>query len=150
MANGVAMATIAAIIRNEHDAILASWLLEVQRAASARGLNRLALANMMPVYLQALADELAGSHEDAARRRKHVVTHLATRIRQGFDLFEIANEFSQLGRSIAQRVELRAPADQPTLAELDALHEQIHAAIADATDAFYRHMLEDEQTEKRM
>src|SRR5207253_1724312 len=81
--------------------------------------------------------------------RKHVEAHISTRLRQGFELVEILDEFALLGRCIA-KVWQSLPEDQwPSPAEIERLHLQIHVAMTDVTETFHRHMLEDEQSEKR-
>lgn len=144
------MASVAEVIHQRHGEIMSLWMEEARRAASARGLTDLALENIMPEYLSALADQIETGQLDAKdQRRKRVEIHLASRIREGFDLAEILNEFVVLGRCISQ-MWMSAPREEwPPPADIERLHLQIHAAITGATGIFYQHMLEDEQAEKR-
>ena len=144
------MASVAEIIHQRHDDIVALWLDEARAAASARGLNKTALENIMPRYLSSLADQIDTGQLDANdRRHEFVHNHLATRLRQGFDLAEIVREFILLGRCISKMWQTLPEEQWPSAADIERLHLQIHVAITDVTDTFYRHMLEDEQADKR-
>src|SRR5678815_4971436 len=96
------MHTISDLITREHEAIMARWLEQARHAASARRLDQPALIDLMPRYLASLS---AG--EDG---RELVERHFATRLRQGFQLPEIVDEFALLGRCIIER-SLAAPAE---------------------------------------
>src|SRR5687767_6069286 len=94
------MSTVTEGIRRHQDEIVALWLEQAQRAASARGLTQPEFLNIIPEYVQSLtADDDIGACGKA--RRELVETHLAARLRQGFDLGEIVNEFALLGRCVA-------------------------------------------------
>jgi signal transduction histidine kinase len=144
------MASVAELIHQRHAEIMSLWMAEARRAASARGLTDPALENIMPLYLSALADQFETGQLDANdQRRKRVDNHLASRIREGFELAEIVNEFAILGRCISQ-MWVSAPREEwPSAADIERLHLQLHTAISEVTDTFHHHMLEDEQTEKR-
>ena len=144
------MVKVAEIIHDREAEIMRLWTDEARAAASARGLSATALENVMPLFLSSLADQVETGQVDANdRRHRKGQSHLATRLRQGFDLVEIVDEFAALGRCIA-KVWRTLPEDQwPSAADVERLHAQIHAAITEVTDTFYRHMLEDEQSEKR-
>jgi signal transduction histidine kinase len=142
------MASVADIILEHEAHIMKLWLDNARAAASARGLSATALENVMPLYLAALADQFeTGQAND--RRHKHVQGHLSTRLRQGFDLAEILEEFVLLGRCIAKVWQSLPEQQWPTAADIERLYLQIHIAMTDVTDTFHRHMLEDEQSEKR-
>jgi signal transduction histidine kinase len=144
------MASVAEIIHQRHAEIMSLWMQEARTAASARGLTDLALENIMPAYLSALADQFETGQLDANdQRRNRVQTHLASRLREGFDLAEILNEFVVIGRSISQLWASAPREEWPSPEDIERLNLQIHASITEATDIFYQHMLEDEQTEKR-
>lgn len=144
------MASVADIIHQQRDVIMKLWLEEARAAASARGLSAVALENVMPLYVSALADQLETGHVDANdRRSKHVQSHLSSRLRQGFELAEIVDEFGLLGRCIAMRWQALPEHERPSPDDIERLHTHIHLAITEVTDAFRRHMLEDEQSEKR-
>jgi signal transduction histidine kinase len=144
------MASVAETIHQREADIMELWADEARAAASARGLSEVALENVMPMYLSSLADQVETGQIDANdRRRQRVQEHLSTRLRQGFDLAEILEEFAALGRCIAE-VWQSLPKDQhPSPADIERLHSHIRLAMKEVTDTFRRHMLEDEQSEKR-
>jgi signal transduction histidine kinase len=142
------MTTVSELIRGHHADILATWQQHAQDAASARGLSAPEMRNLMPEYLSALAaagPELAGVTE----RRRLVESHVASRTRLGFHLAEIAHEFALLGRAISSVWAGRSAGEQPSTADVEQLYSELHLATTAVSDLFIRHMLEDEQTEKR-
>lgn len=146
----MAMASIAGIIRQHEDSIIKTWLDKALAAASARGLSAVAMENVMPAYLSALADALDGTEEPKSDvRRRRVRAHLSIRLRQGFDLAEILAEFVLLEHCIVATWS-RLPRElQPSAGEVARLHAQVQVAITDVSETFHHHMLEDEQSEKR-
>ncbi|HTR52742.1 MAG TPA: RsbRD N-terminal domain-containing protein, partial [Kofleriaceae bacterium] len=143
-------ARVADLIRSQHDQIVARWLKAATSAASARGVNQVALTNVMPEYLSALADLLDTGRSDARERlRRRLESHVSTRIRQGFDLAEMVKELALLGSSISSVWRMLPELGWPSAADIDSLQLELHAAIGDVTETFRRHMLEEEQTEKR-
>lgn len=140
------MSTLAAVIRQHHAEIVRSWSDQAARAASARGLLRPELENLMPLFLEALP----GVGAEAERRRRELVeSHLSSRLRQGFHVAEIIHEFALLGRCIAE-VQCRLPAaEAPSEQDAHHLAAALHGASVAVADLFYTHLVEDEQTEKR-
>lgn len=135
------MHTISKLITHEREVIIARWLEQARRAASTRGLDQPALLDLMPRYLASLA---AG--EDVG---EVVDRHLAVRLRQGFQLAVIVDEFALLGRCILER-SLAGPAEiRPDAREIDQLHGRLHRASARVVEMFDAHLREDEQIEKR-
>lgn len=135
------MRTLSELIAREQDAIIAQWLEQARRAASARGLGEPALTNIMPRYLAALAAGEDGS--------EHVEHHFAVRLRQGFQLAEIIDEFSLLGRCIAERSFAGTGELRPDASEIDRLYARLHRASARVVEMFTAHMSQEEQLEKR-
>lgn len=135
------MPTVRDVISREHAAIMERWYAQAKTAASARGLDHPATVNAMPRYLAAL-----GTGDDA---HASIEVHLATRLRQGFHLGEIVEEFWLLGRCIAEECFALPPTQCPDAADIDHLHSEVQRATAVVGDLFERHMREDEQTEKR-
>jgi signal transduction histidine kinase len=141
------MATVGEFIRQRQQEIVARWRTEVQSAASARGLTAPKLTNIMPEFLASLSDDGAPASVD--RRRVSVLGHLATRIRQGFDLSEVLSEFQVLERCIVRVwIDLAEP-DKPPPADIEIMRERLQDASFQVTDEFFHHMLEEEQSEKR-
>jgi signal transduction histidine kinase len=135
------MHAISDLIAREQDAIMARWMEQARHAASARGLDQPALTNIMPRYLASLAAGEDGS--------EHVERHFAARLRQGFQLAEIVEEFTLLGRCIAER-SFAGPAElAPDASEIDRLYARLHRASVLVVEMFDAHMRQDEQIEKR-
>src|SRR5688500_9374603 len=100
------MATIASILREHRDEILEIWRADAVRSASARGLDGPELLNIIPTYLDALGQPGAKIGTFDRERRKLVENHLSSRLRQGFDLPEILDEFAMLSRAIGRVCDL--------------------------------------------
>src|SRR5881296_4540128 len=144
------MLSIAGIAVQYRDEILALWQEEARKAASARGLTRPELMNMIPTYLSALAE---ASDQDLGQytgsRRALVEHHLSARLRQGFDLAEIIEEISLLGHCIARTWLVARPEHRPKAEDAERLFAELSKASAAVADMFREHLLNDEQSEKR-
>jgi signal transduction histidine kinase len=144
------MARLAALLRQRHEDILNLWREEANRAASARGLSKPEFDNMLPRFLSAIADaDLDALGKVTGDRRKLIENHLASRLRQGFDLAEIVEELAILGRVVARQGEAVSPEARPTTEEIDLLFAELNAAATLIADMFREHMRKDEQGEKR-
>jgi len=144
------MLSIAGIAVQYRDEILALWQEEARKAASARGLTRPELMNMIPTYLSALAeasDQELGQYTGS--RRALVEHHLSARLRQGFDLAEIIEEISLLGHCIARTWLVARPEHRPKAEDAERLFAELSKASAAVADMFREHLLNDEQSEKR-
>lgn len=142
------MASIAQIIRKHHREIVQCWMEEAGKAASARGLPHPEFRNILPSYLSSLAEE--GAADELSRRRRELVEgHLGTRLRQGFHIAEIVEEFALLGHCISRRWLAYPQDEQPSAADIEHLYWELSLASKAAVETFNLHMLEDEQTEKR-
>ncbi|HEY8072457.1 MAG TPA: sensor histidine kinase [Labilithrix sp.] len=142
--------TIARVIDENFDEIIETWTEVVRGRASARGLSRPECINLMPLYLRSLGEpDLGPLGEEESRRSELVEAHLATRVRQGFDLAEIVEEFALLGRCISQLWTRKPGAPGPDPLAVEHLHAEIHMATSCVGAIFQRHMLEDEQQQKR-
>jgi signal transduction histidine kinase len=140
------MASVAQFLRTNHDEILNSWTQEAQTAASAKGLDRPELQNIFPSYLAALADSIEQGKTDGARTAL-IRNHMGSRLRQGFQLAEVTEELSLLGRCIVQQ--WLNSGQQPPISEAARLFELLQGDSATITEMFTKHMARDEQTEKR-
>ncbi|GMU05495.1 sensor histidine kinase [Corallococcus caeni] len=143
------MASIAEIIRNNHGEIVRCWMEEATRAASARGLDKPEFRNIMPTYLASLAEARASGGDGDDMQRQHVESHVSARLRQGFHVAEVVEEFAILGRCITQMWAHTPPALQPDVHDVERLYAELHVAMERVTDLFGKHLLEEEQTEKR-
>ncbi|NOK38880.1 GAF domain-containing protein [Corallococcus exercitus] len=143
------MASIAEVIRNNHAEIVRCWMEEATRAASARGLDKPEFRNVMPVYLASLAEARASGGDGDDKQRQHVESHVSARLRQGFHVAEVVEEFAILGRCIT-RMWATTPSElQPDGHDVERLYAELHVAMERVTDLFGKHLLEEEQTEKR-
>ncbi|RYZ38716.1 MAG: GAF domain-containing protein, partial [Myxococcaceae bacterium] len=144
------MVSVADIIRTHHAEILRRWTAEANRTASARGLGAPEFRNIMPTYLSSLAHE--GSETPGtgiSKQQQYVQSHVSARLRQGFHVAEVVEEFALLGRCITQMWSTAPHDQQPEAQDVEWLLTELHAASSTVTDLFSKHLLEDEQTEKR-
>src|SRR5437867_980943 len=144
------MLSIAGIAAQYRDEILALWQEEARKAASARGLTRPELMNIIPKYLSALAeasDQELGQYTGSLREL--VEHHLSARLRQGFDLAEIIEEIALLGRCIARTWIVARPEHRPKAEDAERLFAELSKASWAVADMFREHLLNDEQSEKR-
>jgi len=143
------MTSVAETIRRHRSEIIERWSEQATHAASARGLGGPEFNNVMPAYLASLADEEGVPGALAHVRQAHVESHVATRLRQGFNVAEVIEEFAILGRSIAYMWANTSPEARPGALDVERLFTELHTASTIVTELFSRHLLEDEQTEKR-
>ncbi len=142
------MRTVAQIIGARRAQIIERWLDDARRAASARGLQRPELANMLPAYLATLGRSTS-EEPPTDEQRALLQNHLSHRLRQGFDLHEVIVEFSVLVRILRDVLEGLAAEDRPSEVEVAGLFHELHAAVSVVTAIYTEHMAEDEQLEKR-
>jgi signal transduction histidine kinase len=95
--------TLAALIRQERDTLLAEWRQEVQRLSVARNLDVPTLNDHIPDLLEELADELEAHVDESmiGELKKNSVIHGLDRLRLGFDVEEVVGEYNAL-RSVIQ------------------------------------------------
>src|SRR4029077_13421104 len=118
-------------------------------AAAARGLDRPELANLIGTYLHALAEagEAVGGY--SGRPRQLGGAHRSSQRGQGFQLSEIVDELTLLGRCISESWSHASEAERPPSEEVQRLYAELHLASVSIAEMFTRHMLDDEQTDKR-
>lgn len=146
------MVSIEDSIARHHAQILELWTARAQQASSAVGLPRPVFANMMGQYLSALGAHYGEDEEDAeadAERSELLEQHLSVRLRQGFELAEMVRELSLLGQCVARSWANCPPDERPDPVQLHSFYARLQRDAATATTVFTRHMLEDEQKEKR-
>lgn len=141
--------TAAEFIRTHEKQIFDRWFDEASRVAAARGLDRPEFTNVMPSYIASLAH----AHEDlgafAGDRRRYVESHVASRIRLGFQVEEVVDEFLLVGTCTRRLWEEARPDDVPRPDDAERLWTELNRAAAAVTASFAKHMAEDEQIEKR-
>jgi len=140
--------TLRELIDSHREWILDEWSQLVSTSASARGLSRPELYNLIPAYLSLLArSEPAAALSDEQRRL--IENHLSHRLRQGYELNEVISEFARLGSVIAALID-RQPTDQrPAAAETAELFGELHRTSTVVSRIFSEQLLEDEQRDKR-
>ncbi|MHA7630879.1 sensor histidine kinase [Corallococcus sp. M7] len=143
------MPSIAEVIRNHHSEIIQCWMDKATRAASARGLDQPEFRNIMPAYLASLAEARASGGSGDNQQRRNVESHVSARLRQGFHVAEVVEEFAILGRCITQTWATAPPNERPDGRDVERLYTELHVAMETVTDLFGKHLLEEEQTEKR-
>ncbi|MFL5350822.1 MAG: ATP-binding protein [Hyalangium sp.] len=144
------MTSIAHLIESHHDKLLDLWREQAMKAASAHGLTKPELTNMMAGYISLLIPPAPGQPDrTSVRRRELIEGHIGWRLRQGFHLAEVVAEFALLGQCVSRLWSSLPPAEQPEPAEIEWLFAELHRATVIVTELFQEHMREDEQTEKR-
>jgi signal transduction histidine kinase len=141
------MNTVATIIREHHDEIIRLWREETTRAASARGLSQPELENFMPLFLAELAAAEADLGLLTGRRRDLLEKHISNRLRLGFELAEILDEFRLMGVAVSRIWE--KDVERPPAEDIQRLFTELDTAATVVADIFRIHMAEDEQREKR-
>lgn len=131
-------------IQHHQQEILHEWAIEARKAASARGLSDLELNNMMPLLLASLT---GGAEWEALARR--IEGHLGDRIRRGFEMAEIVEEFAILQRCISDCARHSPPTERPSEEELARIFVTLQSTMVRTADVFQEHMRLDEQQEKR-
>lgn len=138
------MAPSSDFLRRHTDEILEAWATEANKAASARGLSDVELRNLIPVCLSALT---GGADWDELMR--HIESHLSDRIRRGFEIAEVVEEFAILERCVAACAQAAPPGQRPDADELTRLFVTLQSIMVRTADAFQEHLRLDEQREKR-
>lgn len=133
----------------EHrDEILRAWAAEASKAAAARGLSELELENTIPLCLAALTGEGEGEADSSALGRL-LDGHLSDRIRRGFELAEVVEEFAILERCISGVVRAAPPDRRPSDESAARMLLTLHNIMVRTAELYEEHMRLDEQREKR-
>jgi len=139
------MSSVGEIIERHRDEIIDRWAAQAKNSASGLGLSGPELRNLMPSYLSALA----GGERSTEQLRQHLESHLSDRIRQGFDLSEIVEEFVVLDGCMVSLWATLPPALRPDDDDRHAVSESVQRTIVLVTQLFEEYMQLDEQREKR-
>jgi signal transduction histidine kinase len=99
--------TLAALIRQERDTLLAEWRQEVQQLSVAHNLDVPTLNDHIPDLLAELADELEAHVDESmiGELKKNSVIHGLDRLRLGFDVEEVVAEYNALRGVIQDLIE---------------------------------------------
>ncbi len=111
--------TLAALIRQERDTLLAEWRREVRQLAVAHALDVPTLNDHVPDLIEELAEGLATHVEGTmiGELKKNSVTHGLDRLRIGFDIEEVVAEYNALRGVLQDLIErhglsLRGPVNR--------------------------------------
>lgn len=127
----------AGFIRDRHQEILDDWERRLRAKPPARELPRPVLIDHLPQmleYIGELAQRLR-SGEAAQPSHQSVQIHAVTRLKIGFDLDQVVNEFTLLRACIAERWETEHPHDEAP-PEMRALHQALDQAIMASVERY--------------
>jgi len=128
---------LAEFIRRHSAEAIAEWERRARRLQPAERLDRLALIDHMPEFLEELAGyigEIRAGHE-AAPSNRHPRTHAIERLDLGFDAREVVTEYALLREVLTELIlEKLSPAVRS--AELPRLHGAIDLAIAESVQQY--------------
>src|ERR671934_763946 len=139
------MSSVTEVVQSRAEQIMQLWSIRAERIASAKGLSRPELQNILPKYLRALADVDEGA---AHRRRRLLESHLSARLRQGFVLPEIIEEILLLGTCVAEVCRGISADERPDASEMEPLLLELNQAAAAVSLMYTEYLLEDEQGER--
>ena len=126
-------------LRAHREQILDRWERDVRALPKARPLERLLLRDHLPELLERIArlcEERASGNEPPPTPRKAAEIHAFTRLDQGFDLDEVALEYSLLRKRILQLLDEQP--GRPAPGEVVFLNECLDRALALALQAYAR------------
>src|SRR4029077_2114172 len=147
---GLMATSIRKIIDENADRIVDEWEAEARKSVAAQGLTRAELVNRLPAFLASLLrSEGASADPNLVSQRWLIDSHLADRLRQGFELPEMVEEFHILGRCLEATWSGREEAERPAHAEIKRMHEEIRRATSAAMALFGENLIQYQQAEKR-
>jgi len=142
-------ASIRALIDENADRIIEAWETEARKSVAGSGLSRPELVNRLPAFLATLLrGGDASTDPDLVSQRWLIDSHLADRLRQGFELPEMVEEFHILGRCI-EAVWSGSDAGRPDAAQIERMHEELRGATSAAMGLFGENLIQYQQSEKR-
>jgi signal transduction histidine kinase len=132
--------------------IVNQWLSYVEGSPFTQGLSRDEIVDCLPDYLTCLSRAFAVKDADscvAADRARILEAHITTRLSQGFNVDDVVREYLLLGEAVSRVLAGAGPTQAPDGVEVDRFYGLLNAAVSTAVTGFGRHLLEDEQNEKR-
>src|SRR4051812_48739102 len=126
-------------LRANREQILDLWERDVRALPKARPIERPFLRDHLPDLLDRIAQlctEQESGGAPPARPRKAAEIHAFTRLDQGFDLDEVALEYSLLRKRMLQLLDDQP--GRPPRGELAFLNECLDRAVALALEAYAR------------
>lgn len=141
------MHSIAQVIATHEEKIRELWADGVRRTEAAHGLSDEELLDVVPLYLGSLAHPEIGAR--GSERHDLLEEHLASRLRQGFEIADIVEEFGLLGRCIT-RIWAECPeGERPAPADLDRTLAELQTTTCVLVHMYREHVGRDDQREKR-
>ena len=131
------MSELSAFIRDAREAIVAAWLLQVEKLPSAVKQRRVVLRDHIPDLLQALADalDLGAKAESNLEVDRLASEHAKLRFHAGYDLRQVVLEYQVLRQTIL-RMYASAHPDAISVDTLSALDLRLDEAIGDAVQRY--------------
>lgn len=143
------MATsIRRVIDEYADRILESWETEARKSVDCMGLTRAEIVSRMPAFLATLLRP-ADADSDLVSQRWLIDSHLADRLRRGFELPQMVEEFHILGRCIEATCSGLAGAERTDPLEIERMHEELRRATTAAMALFSENLIQYQQSEKQ-
>jgi hypothetical protein len=140
--------SIRKIIDENADRIVDSWEAEARRSVASDGLTRGEMVSRLPGFLASLLrSEDATTDPDLVSQRWIIDSHLADRLRQGFELPEMVEEFQILGRCI--EATWSGKVECPDSVEIERMHQELRGATTAAIALFGGDLIQYQQSEKR-
>jgi len=142
------MARLDEFVRAHGERIVALWCGEAERASFARRLGHDALLAPLAEQVASLARPAAVG--ETALPPAVVERAVAVRLRQGFRVCDLAEEYALLERAVCQAwAESLPPGERPPPVELSRLHDAIAGALQTALPQAHHYLLEEQQLERR-
>jgi signal transduction histidine kinase len=127
---------LAALLAEKRDELIAAWTGEIRRAITAAALPRAELLDRMPEFVDQIIAALHPQALPLPPAAENAEEHGAQRLRIGFDVAEVIQEYGLLHRCILQ-ISAQA-AITPTLREQEIMARWLNAGIADAVGQYVR------------
>ncbi len=133
---------LAAFLRQQRQAILEAWEVEVRRLPAAQALDRTALRNHLPQLLERIADWLARPRQQGVAEGLGDIpdVHALERLGEGFDLRQVVTEYRLL-RGCVLRLwaqhggAAREHSTEAAILFQEAIDEAVAASVARYTQA---------------
>jgi signal transduction histidine kinase len=131
------------LLESRRAMIMERWLEQAEREPAAEGLSGQEVRDSLEPYLGTLVEQL-----DELDAERLTDLHVSARIRQGFQLHEIVHEYTYLSECVAREWS-SLPPEERELAEIERFFRATNRAITTVVGVFTKHMIEDEQNQKR-
>src|SRR5262245_38367505 len=124
------------LLAGKRDELIAAWTTETRRAITAAALPRAELLDRMPEFVDQIIAALPPEALPLPPAGENAEEHGAQRLRIGFDVAEVIQEYGLLHRCI---LAIAAQAGiTPTLREQGVMARWLNAGIADAVGQYVK------------